>query len=320
MEQYVNLIDVLTHNLNETTSKTIYDNWQKYLSIVPQMRKETSWMIVSDYCFDKSKYNNALSFVICPIMDINLLSNQIDYYIPQDLKHTRDISDSIINYLKFPYFFSINFAFDNIKDFENCYCPNKDKLMLSTDINNLYNSLNLQIDRTTGQDELLKKIKKIKENIKSKNFNTKDYCTILCIAFLAAYVAFFISCNAKVKKLIWFSDRGLVYNFLDGICVDLYNFFYHNMLYAPIPKPNPFGIGKENPRDNKLWYDSLVRLADYNAGTIASYDLSKNAVDKDKHATLVQNVLADNPNFNLIKIFFKDKSFQTAHVNINKIK
>ena len=47
------------------------------------------------------------------------------------------------------------------------------------------------------------------------------------------------------------------------------------MLYAPIPKPNPFGIGKENPRDNKLWYDSLVRLADYNAGTIASYDLSK---------------------------------------------
>ena len=114
MIKYVNLIDVLTHNLNETTSQTIYQNWQKYLSFVPQMRKETSWMIVSDYCFDKNKYNNALSFIICPVMDINLLSQHIDSYIPRDLKHTRDISDSIIDYLKFPYFFSINFVFEDI--------------------------------------------------------------------------------------------------------------------------------------------------------------------------------------------------------------
>ena len=40
MIKYVNLIDVLTHNLNETTSQTIYQNWQKYLSFVPQMREK----------------------------------------------------------------------------------------------------------------------------------------------------------------------------------------------------------------------------------------------------------------------------------------
>ena len=51
----------------------------------------------------------------------------IDSYIPRDLKHTRDISDSIIDYLKFPYFFSINFVFEDIKDFEKCYISHKDK-------------------------------------------------------------------------------------------------------------------------------------------------------------------------------------------------
>lgn len=320
MKKYVNLIDVLTHNLNETISQTIYQNWQKYLSFVPQMRKETSWMIISDYCFDKNKYNNALSFIICPVMDINLLSQHIDSYIPRDLKHTRDISDSIVDYLKFPYFFSINFVFEDINDFEKCYIPNKDKKRLFTDINNWYNSLNCQTTKTSNQEDLLQRIKRNKEKIKSNNFNTRYYCIILIIAYLAAYVAFFISCHTKVEKLIWFSDRGLVYDFLDGICVDLYNYFYHNLLYAPIQKPNPFGIGKENPQDSKLWYDSLVRLADYNAGTIASYEFTKNVVDKDKHATIVQNVLADNPNFNIIKIFFNEQSFKTAYVNINKVK
>ena len=120
MIKYVNLIDVLTHNLNETVSQTIYQNWQKYLSFVLQMREKTSWMIVSDYCFDKNKYNNALSFIICPVMDINLLSQHIDSCIPRDLKHTRDISDSIISFLKFPYFFSLNFIFEDISNFEKC--------------------------------------------------------------------------------------------------------------------------------------------------------------------------------------------------------
>lgn len=319
MTKYVNLIDVLTHNLNETTSQTIYQNWQKYLSFVPQMRKETSWMIVSDYCFDKNKYNNALSFIICPVMDINLLSQHIDSYIPRDLKHTRDISDSIIDYLKFPYFFSINFVFEDIKDFEKCYISHKDKKMLFIDINNWYNSLNSQAIKTSSEEELLQRIKMIKEKIKSKNFNTKSYCIILIIAYLAAYVAFFVSCHTKVEKLIWFSDRGPVYDFLDGICIDLYNYFYHNLLYAPIQKPTPFGIGKENPHDSKLWYDSLVRLADYNAGTLASCNLFGKTVDKYKHLQLLENVLADNPNFNTIKIFFEDQSFQTAHVNISKV-
>ena len=40
MIKYVNLIDVLTHNLNETVSQTIYQNGQKYLSFVPQMREK----------------------------------------------------------------------------------------------------------------------------------------------------------------------------------------------------------------------------------------------------------------------------------------
>ena len=252
-------------------------------------------------------------------MDINLLSQHIDSYIPRDLKHTRDISDSIIDYLKFPYFFSINFVFEDIKDFEKCYISHKDKKMLFIDINNWYNSLNSQAIKTSSQEELLQRIKMIKEKIKSKNFNTKSYCIILIIAYLAAYVAFFVSCHAKVEKLIWFSDRGPVYDFLDGICIDLYNYFYHNLLYAPIQKPTPFGIGKENPHDSKLWYDSLVRLADYNAGTLASCNLFGKTVDKYKHLQLLENVLADNPNFNTIKIFFEDQSFQTAHVNISKV-
>ena len=55
MIKYVNLIDVLTHNLNETTSQTIYQNWQKYFqagkNTLDNLHKST---INVDLCFRRS--------------------------------------------------------------------------------------------------------------------------------------------------------------------------------------------------------------------------------------------------------------------------
>lgn len=323
MNNNIDFIKTLKQHLDETFSKTISENWIKYLQFSPSLQKASSWMIFSDYCIDdKTKHNDSISIVACPIADIELLSKEINRFIPSDIKEIRDIKKETLNYLNFPYYFSINFVIDNIKSYRKLYAPNGDKRALIRDVELIYNDLNSIDQKIDFQENFYKKIKSLREKIKSKNFNTYKYCSIIFISFLAAYVALFITTHTKVKELLWLSDRGLVFEFLDGLCLDLYIQTYFNMLRETnilIPMPNPFGVATGNSK-GVLWYDSLIKLPDYYAGTIASWNLKTNEVDNDKHIQVIENVFADNSNFNLVKINFKDKLFQSGKIDIEKAK
>lgn len=145
----------------------------------------------------------------------------------------------------------------------------------------------------------------------------------MLISLLAAYIGLFITVHTTVKKLIWFSDRGLVFDYLHAYCIDIYNLIYHNLLtdkFILIPKPNPFGIAKPSKNDSFLWYDSLIKIPDYYAGTVASWNLKSNEVDKTKHDKIISNVFNDNINFNLVTIDFRDKIFSTGKIKITKYK
>ena len=322
MNNNLDFMKTLKKHLDETVSKTVLDNWEKYLQITPMMQNVSSWMIFSDYCIGNTeKHNDSISIVICPTTDIELLSNEINKFIPNDIKKTRDVKKRTLDYLKSPYYFSINFTVDNIKSFRKLYAPSGDKKGLIRDIEFIYNDLKSVTVRTEFQEGFYKKIKMLREEIKSKSFGINSYCKICFVAFLVAYVALFITINAKVKELLWLSDRGLVFDFLDGLCLDFYYQIYFNMLIETnilIPMPNPFGIAT-NKDEKSLWYDSLIKLPDYYAGTIASWDLNTNNADEDKHVQVIDKVFADNPNFNLIKINFKDKLFQSGKIDIKKV-
>lgn len=322
MNNNIDFIKTLKQHLDETLSKTVSDNWMKYLQFAPMLRNATSWMIFSDYCIgDKKKHNDSISFVICPTTNIELLSSEINKFIPNDIKNTRDIKNQALNYLKFPYYFSINFAIDDIKSYSNLYVPNNDKKALYRDVEFMYNNLNSVVEKTDFQKSFSKKIKMLREKIKSNNFKTYNYCKILIVAFLASYVALFVTTHTKVKELLWLSDRGMIFDFLDGLCFDMYNQIYHNLLLETsilIPKPNPFGIANKAKDEKSLWYNSLIKLPDYYAGTIASWDLNTNNADDDKHVKVIENVFVDNPNFNLIKINLKDMLLQSGRVDIKR--
>jgi len=323
MDNKVDFIKTLKQHLDETLSKTVAENWIKYLQYAPSLKNASSWMIFSDYCIgDKKKHNDSISIVICPTVDVEFLSREINKFIPNDIKKTRDIKNETLDYLKFPYYFSINFVIEDIKSFHKLYIQNNDKSILFRDVEIIYNSLVSVAQKNDFQESFFKKIKKLREKIKSKNFNTYSYCKILFISFLVAYTAFFITTHTKVNELIWLSDRGQVFDFMDGLCLDFYNQIYYNLLTNKtvlIPMPNPFGIATS--KDNKaLWYDSLIKLPDYYAGTIASWDLNTNDADDDKHVQVIEKVFADNTNCNIVKINFKDKLFQSGKIDIKSKK
>ena len=202
---HLDFIKTLKQYLDETLSKTTSNNWLKYSQQTSSMQNATSWMIFSDYCIG-NKHIDSISFVICPTVNINyLISSEINSFIPKDIKKTRAINKRTLNYLKFPYYFSINFAIDDIESYYKLYAPQNDKTVLSRDIESIYNDLNSITQKTPFQESSLKKIKNLREEIKSNNFSTYKFCIILFIAFLASYVALFVTTHTKVKELLFIS-------------------------------------------------------------------------------------------------------------------
>lgn len=322
MEKEQNLFLKISESLDETFSKTLFSNWDKYLTRLPELREEDTWMFFSDYCLcDKSKYNDCFSFTMCPTRHFKIIMNNIEKNIPCDIKKATYISKETTNFLKNPYFFNISFIYDNIKEFSKTLKNNNNEILhklLEADIENL----SKKSDATEFEKMLLSKTKKIYENSKAKNFNTLTYTKILLIAFLAAYVAYFLTKNLKLKKLIWLSDRGLVFDYNDGLCLDYYNQFYHNLfsnISILLSKPDPFGIAKDTNISAKMWYDNLIKFPDYSAGSIASWDINTNNVDKDKHVNVIENVIADNYNFNIIKISYANNCHQVGFLNVKSI-
>ena len=66
-----------------------------------------------------------------------------------------------------------------------------------------------------------------------------------------------------------------------------------------IPK---IGFAVDEGSERKLWFDTLIRLPDFIAGTVASWNLETKLTSRDIHARLLEQVFADNINCNLIKI------------------
>jgi hypothetical protein len=89
------------------------------------------------------------------------------------------------------------------------------------------------------------------------------------------------------RPIGWFSDRDKLTTWCDGV---LWDYAMENVLgiadqlgirleatQFPIAVPDP-----STPAKDPLWYDELIRIADYFAGSLAAFDKATNVVPSDK--------------------------------------
>ena len=68
----------------------------------------------------------------------------------------------------------------------------------------------------------------------------------------------------------------------------------------------------------KPFYDNENRIVDYICGTIADYDLQSNKVSKDKFCTVLEDLLADNPNVRIYRVISSKNPLQIGSITIEK--
>jgi hypothetical protein len=296
----------------EKQPKHLWHSFQK------KFKDSKKWCLASDDCFDnQNKFNDCIAFTLFPYADLTLISNGISKIIPKDMKKTNKLSKEVLDYLKeHQFFFHIVFIIKNkekiIEDREKKL--NKKEVIIKI----LENSYKLCSKR---YPEYAVKLKELLQRANKNNFSNKMYVNIFWTAFLAAYVNVFIIKNTKkTDGTLWIPDRGSMNDYCDNLLFCLYKINSDSLKHLNKTKlKKKFLTGITREADNKYEFDNIIRLPDYFAGAVSSWDMLNNLVDKEKHSDFIVNIIADNPKVVVLKIVLNEKEIYCNGVNI-KIK
>ena len=125
----------------------------------------------------------------------------------------------------------------------------------------------------------------------------------------------------KLEVIGWFSDRDTIIYYKEkklGGCFifqyiqDLYHVFCEskNLRQSSIA----FGLPDEQ---SEMWFDELVRLPDFIAGTLADYNKEENEFSHDKFIPLFERVFT-NENKNLIFNVFIGNNNNNFEMRVNR--
>lgn len=307
-------MDKIVNALRGTLDKTFLTNLRDYIKINGSCN---DFILISDYCVnDKSKPNDVIAFTISPReMYSPELMIGIDTSIPKDIKKTKNIDDKTIATLNDRRFFHIAFVLDDISGYLHA-AHVSDKYILLKNIEGIMDMLTYwsanQPKGAAKFNEQLKKFKNVKNLLERPTANIKLFRRLVLTSFLASLIAFYLSKESCCKNIIWFPDRDVIHEAFTGIYIDIFEIMHWGLCLDKLPS------GRITPRigravyesgEKRMWFDALIRLPDFIAGTVASWDFESNLTSAEKHAILLDKVFVENPYCMIIRLNMSKTSY-----------
>ena len=273
----------------------------------------TKWMIVSDYCVhDSTRPEDVMALSIVPYQDwFPNIRDRIRAALPKDIKKTSNIAKKTIEFLKQPTLFHIAVVLDRDRTFFT-NGAGSDRLAIARQ------SIKTDVAQTSalGRDPgRIARLKELEQASLANSFNVELTSDLAILSLLYSFVSLLLAREGTQEIIGWFSDRDCLTSWCDGV---LWDYALENAsgiaerlgiplgaTQLPIAVPDP-----NTPAKGRLWYDELIRIADYFAGTVAAFDKTTNVVPSDKFVRLLRGVIADAENVVILRLRIGDDGLQ----------
>jgi len=303
--------------LETTFSKSLQQDLE--LQYYPKVEKYKKWACFSDYCIDdRNKPNDVITFSLLPyIDDIKDLSLHVKLIAPKDIKNAKSVSEEYINFLKNYPLINFSFIINNRNKFFG-----RDNTQFIETLSSIYTQtkeqyeiwIKNQPEKAEYYNSVIKKLNHTLNQIKQGN-KIKQIYSALLITFLGAFVSGLIVKKTQAEIFGWFSDRDAINEVSNNISIDLFQFFMFG--FSEVKKCQ-FVAAKATSLD-KPFYDELLKIPDYVAGTLADYNLDDTNISKPKFDTVLTNYMAGNKHNNFVfRIESRDGLLNCARMVILK--
>lgn len=267
----------------------------------------TKWFIHSDYVLhDKKKPNNVITFSLIPhIFNYKEFLVFLKYLNSKDLKKRKKIPEEFLTFISSVPIINISLIFEKkyflfLEDEKEMFIIKIKALVLLIDtwieeeFNNKSSSTSLENLKNLTKDK--KDLNILINELNKKSFNIQLLKDIEIVAFMVSLIGFNLNKSIKLEKIGWFSDRDKLISFCESkfsnpIIFTLIQCYHH--LFCSEYEINKyssinFGVPQEN---TDVFYDSLNRIPDMVAGTLADINFKTNEISHDKFIPVLENYL-----------------------------
>jgi hypothetical protein len=261
------------------------------------------WIIGSDYVIgDKTRPHDCLCFTVYPIYEHEPLKHwqEIAEAIPQDLKKTRRIDEKIVSCLRDRRRFSFCFIVTKERN------PNVDRDVAKAAIDrNL--EIMLRWEDADKHDHYIKRMQRLRQHAQAKAFKAHLFADMFLVTNIVTVIGYLITKLASPRIIGWFFDRDSITSAYGGVAKDLFA-INHSAICQQRGVPYQgvqLGLGNPLPdpqSPNQSWYDPIVRIPDFLAGTLAAFNYRTRTFEggKQKIPDLLTKVFSDAPNIAII--------------------
>ena len=275
------------------------------------------WMISSDYCLHNAERpNDVFAFSIFPYnKELEKIQKEIKEALPTDIKNTRSISQIGIETLRdrgrYHFCFIVNPARTFIGDLSSA------KLFLDNSIKTAraWNDAHHKM-------EFIKGLEALRREADSKSFKVSllEDITLSCV--FVGFIASMLVKYSEPEIIGWFSDRDSITTAWSKvshlIAAINYSAFCQQQGYAEKVRGTKFIVGGPDMSGARehMWFEELVRIPDYFAGSLATYDITNNAINsnQEKHAVVINQAIGTNPNIQILRFVINPESIQMGKV------
>lgn len=283
--------------------------------------KISKWMIFSDYVINsKEKPNDVITFSILPhAIEFKKLESLLKDLSPKDIKKSAKVNRDFINFINGSQILNISIILDKNIVLD----PFNERESLKTCYKTALNQVDYWI-KNEGKKEnyiRLKKLYKILLNdVSRQGANLRNIRNIEIVSNLIAYITFQICISSKVDIIGWFSDRDSMLNhkvtqFSMPAIFDLAHNLFHNLMFLKKPEYTEEFIFGMPEQTGAMWYDSINRIPDLIAATLADYNLTEKTCSHEKFVPIVKEIITNEKKNLIYKISILNNGFQTSYLS-----
>ena len=291
-----------------------------FRTFVEKHRDASKWLISADYCLhDASRPNDCMCFSITSYdIEFDGLKSAVQAVMGRDLKKTKTISEDAAIFLRDPCFFHVAILLSKQR---NMFAsgPGSDPLAVARDAAALTVR---QFEEYERGADAIRRAREMLNASRANGFNYELYGDMLLLSLFLPFISLLIAREREPDVVGRFSDRDNMTTWCDGL---IWSFALENVHGLAAQRQiridkTQFPIAVPEPNTGEMWFDHLVRLADYIAGTLAVWDLQTNNVPvkptSDKFLRIIEDVIADSDNMVILGLDIGNQGLQWKRVNV----
>lgn len=266
----------------------------------------TKWMISADFALhDPARPLDCMSFTLLPYDRWpDEISADINAALPKDLKHSKELPPAAAAWLRDSRRFHIVVTMnkDHRTVFYNTPNTAEEPIPAALDVAREHIELSINALFEQPDTETTKRFKKLRQEARAKNFNVGLLSNIWLLGFFFAMITAIIGRDRQSEIVGWFPDRDDMTNWCDGIWQD-YAFNTSKQLAQAFDidlsrTKTTAGAPDRSGSKEEMWFDYMIRSADWFAGAIATWNRETNQTsgDQPKYRQMLEDVVADADN------------------------